>query len=262
MATLNDKTVGDIVQLNVGSVATNFLVVHKGLPSTKYDSSCDGVWLLMVNAYGSSMKWDSTNNDYENSDVHSYLNSTFFNLLDDDVKNSIKQVKIPYRKGSGTSTTVSSGSSGLSTKIFLLSRFELGWTAYLADANDGDKLTYFTASSALLNALRICYSPDGTARTWWTRTPDVETGDGYIHCVYTSGVQSVNRCTGRNYVRPAMILPYDFALGGSKSITGSVNINGVQRELTGDGYINIGGVLRDLSDSQSNIGGTLKSMKG
>jgi hypothetical protein len=51
-------------------------------------------------------------------------------------------------------------------------------------------------------------------------------------------------------------------VGDSKAITGSVIIGGVQRELTGKGYINIGGVLRDLSDSQTNIGGVLESLKG
>lgn len=258
MATLNDKVVGDVVPLNVGGVAYDFLVVHKGLPSSKYDSSCDGVWLMMVNAY-TRVYWDSTDNDYGNSDVHSYLNSTFLNLFDVDVKNAIKQVKIPYRKGAGTSKTVSSGSSGLSTKIFLPSYVEIGNRAYSSDVNDGDFFTYFTGSG--VSAKRICYY-GGAKVSWCTRTPDVEYGDGYILGVYTNGGEMAFDYDDNCYVRPAMILPYDFTLASAGAIAGTIHIDGVQRELTGEGYINIGGVLRDLSDSQVNIGGTLRSTKG
>ena len=46
-------------------------------------------------------QWNSSNtNDYANSTIHSYLNSTFLNLLEPNIKRAIKQVKLPYRKGS------------------------------------------------------------------------------------------------------------------------------------------------------------------
>ena len=44
---LSSKAVGSIVKLNVGGVAKNFIVVHQGRPSSLYDTSCDGTWLLM-----------------------------------------------------------------------------------------------------------------------------------------------------------------------------------------------------------------------
>ena len=56
------------------------------------------------------------------------MNSTFLNLFDANIQAKIKQIKIPYRPGSGTSQTINSGANGLSAKIFLLSDREVGYT--------------------------------------------------------------------------------------------------------------------------------------
>ena len=121
---LSSKGVGSIVKLKVNGFARNFIVVHQGKPSSVYDDSCTGTWLLMKDIY-ERRQWHSSNtNDYANSTIHSYLNSTFLAMFDSNIQKAIKQVKLPYRKGSGTSTTVTSGSNGLSEKIFLLSATE------------------------------------------------------------------------------------------------------------------------------------------
>ena len=126
--TLGSKAVGSTIKLKVNGSARNFIVVHQGKPSSVYDDSCAGTWLLMKDIY-ERRQWDSSNtNDYANSTIHSYLNSTFLNLVESSVKNAIKQVKIPYRKGHGTSKTVTSGSNGLSAKIFLLSATETSFS--------------------------------------------------------------------------------------------------------------------------------------
>ena len=39
--------IGSSVFLNVDGVPVEFLVVHQGLPSSIYDTSCDGTWFLM-----------------------------------------------------------------------------------------------------------------------------------------------------------------------------------------------------------------------
>lgn len=216
---LGSKAVGSSVYLKVNGVNTEFLVVHQGKPSSLYDDSCNGTWLLMKDIY-KTMAWDSSDNDYKNSDVHSYLNGTFLGLLETNIQNAIKQVKIPYRNGTGSGGTTASGANGLSTKIFLLSGYEVGWTT--SDSSyfpvDGAKLDYFTASSAG-NSKRIAYL-NGTATRWWLRSPYA--GDA-------GGVWNVNSDGGGNYwyyvntngVRPALVL--DSLL--SVSDDGSVQTN-------------------------------------
>lgn len=115
---LGSKAVGSSVYLKANGVNTEFLVVHQGKPSALYDDSCNGTWLLMKDIY-KTMAWDISNNDYKNSDVHGYLSGTFLGLLETDIQNAIKQVKIPYRNGTGSGGTTASGANGLSAKILL-----------------------------------------------------------------------------------------------------------------------------------------------
>ena len=72
---LSSKAIGSIVTLKVGGTARNFIVVHQGKPSTLYDESCDGTWLLMEDVYGNRAWHSSKVNDYANSDIHKYLNN-------------------------------------------------------------------------------------------------------------------------------------------------------------------------------------------
>ena len=84
--------VGSTVKLNLNGTAWDWMVVHQGLPSSIYDASCDGTWLLSKNIY-ENRNWNSSRvNKYESSTIHSYLNSTFLNLFDSNIKDAIKQV--------------------------------------------------------------------------------------------------------------------------------------------------------------------------
>ena len=38
----------------------------------------------------------NNNNSYKDSNIHTYLNGTFYNLIDSNIRAAIKQVKIPY----------------------------------------------------------------------------------------------------------------------------------------------------------------------
>lgn len=75
-AKLGTKAVGSIVKLNVIGAAKEFIVVHQGKPSSLYDESCDGTWLLMKDIFEAT-RWHSSDvNNLENSTIHSILNST------------------------------------------------------------------------------------------------------------------------------------------------------------------------------------------
>ena len=118
---LSTKAVGSTVKLKVNGTAKEFIVVHQGKPSSLYDNSCDGTWLLMKDIY-ENRQWHNSNvNNLENSTIHSYLNGTFLNLFESNIRDAIKQVKLPYRKNGGSGGSDQSGANGLLCKIFLLS---------------------------------------------------------------------------------------------------------------------------------------------
>jgi len=218
----SDIEIGGSVFLNVHGVATEFLVVHQGNPDTsKYDTSCDGVWLLMKDIY-EKRQWNSSEqNFYGSSTIHSYLNGTFLGLFDSDVQDAIKTVKIPYVDYNDMylQYDVFKGADGLSAKIFLLSAQEVGWSL----DNDeifrwelGTYLEYFEnaynqAQQALVaSSDRYAYYQGSIAR-WWLRSPEygsqrypviVDTTGNY----YKNFIPATSTAMG---VRPALILPSD-----------------------------------------------------
>lgn len=163
---VSSLAVGSSVFMNVNGVSTEFIIVHQGRPSTTYDSSCNGTWLLMKDVY-EKRAFDSTDNDYGNSDIHSYMNNTFISLFDSGIQSAIKQVKIPYTQGVGKGGSVMKGSSGLSAKIFLLSYTEVGYSKVSTTNVEGTVLSYFKGA---LDSKRIAYL-NGSASNWWLRSP-------------------------------------------------------------------------------------------
>lgn len=211
----SDYAVGESVFLNVNGTPTEFIVVHQGKPSSLYDSSCDGTWLMMKNGY-TSQKWDSSDNNYAYSDIHTYLNGTFYGLLDTTSQSAIEQVKIPYYRGTGTNGSVSSGSSGLSTKVFLLSTYEVGLTSITSGSipTDGACLSYF---NGMTHSGRIAYDGGGVAKAWWLRSPDT-TSSSYAAVVGVSGSGTCYAITSSQYVRPAFVISKDAKFNSKTNI--------------------------------------------
>lgn len=204
--TLSSKAIGSTIKLKVNGSAKDFIVVHQGKPSSVYDDSCNGTWLLMKDIY-ENRQWHSSNtNDYANSTIHSYLNSTFLNLFESNIKNAIKQVKLPYRKGSGTSTTVTSGSNGLSAKIFLLSATETSFNFSTMPSGEGAELAYFKGcADNSSDSKRVAYL-NGSAANWWLRSPYCFLSSNALNVV-TDGDWYSDYCSDSYGVRPALILP-------------------------------------------------------
>lgn len=202
---LGTKAVGSIVKIKVNGASKDFIVVQQGNPNTStYDSSCAGTWLLMKDIYTTSTF--GNNNSYKDSSIHTYLNGTFYNLIDSNIRAAIKQVKIPYQNGTGSGGSLATGSNGLSTKVFLLSGYEVGWTTsdngYFP--KDGVRLAYFGNSSSG-NSKRIAYN-GSSAAIWWLRSPYTY-DSSYVWYVRPDGSYDIWSISNTYGVRPAFILP-------------------------------------------------------
>ena len=209
-----DLSVGNTVSLNVNGVPKDFIVVQQGKPSSLYDDSCNGTWLMMKDIYA-NRAMDSSDNNYGSSDIHSYLNGTFFGLFDSNVQSFIKQVKIPYHKGVGNSGSISSGANGLSTKVFLLSCYEVGWTKSNSDyfPVDGACLSYFSGAA---NSKRIAYL-NGTASIWWLRSAEKSDKIDFVY-VDKTGYYDKYRYYSTYGIRPVIIVDSSAYLGGKEIV--------------------------------------------
>lgn len=205
--TLSSKAIGSTIKLKVNGSVKDFIIVHQGKPSSVYDDSCNGTWLLMKDIY-EKRQWNSSNtNDYANSTIHSYLNSTFLNLLEPNIKRAIKQVKLPYRKGSGSSETVTSGSNGLSAKIFLLSAAETSFSHAYMPSGEGTELAYFKGcADDSSDSKRVAYF-GRFADFWWLRSPSCSGYSNYALYVGSDGGLDDYLSPSSYGIRPALILP-------------------------------------------------------
>ena len=236
---LSTKAVGSTVKLKVNGTAKEFIVVHQGKPSSLYDNSCDGTWLLMKDIY-ENRQWHSSNvNNLENSTIHSYLNGTFLNLFESNIRDAIKQVKLPYRKNGGSGGSDQSGANGLLCKVFLLSGYEIGFTT--SDNSyfpvDGAKLSYFEAGtgSSALNK-RIAYL-NGSAAYWWLRSPYTGYTDG-VWFVLTNGNYGYYYASDSFGIRPALILPSTLLVSDDGTV--STNTPPTITSTSGASGVNLG----------------------
>ena len=255
---LGTKAVGSIVKIKVNGASKDFIVVQQGNPNTgTYDSSCNGTWLLMKDIYTTSTF--GNNNSYKDSSIHTYLNGTFYNLIDSDIRAAIKQVKIPYLNGTGGGDgSLATGANGLSTKVFLLSGYEVGWTTS-DDRNfpkDGTRLAYFGSGSGG-NSKRVAYNGSSTAM-WWLRSPHTD-NYGSVWAVNPEGSYDAGRW---NYyscdVRPALILPSTLFVSNDGTVSTNTapstpwNIS-VPSSIMGGTNISIS--WAKSSDAESNLAG-------
>ena len=262
-AKLGTKAVGSIVKLKVNGTAKEFIVVHQGKPSSIYDESCNGTWLLMKDIYENRVWNRAGMNKYESSEINTYLNDPFLNLFDSDIMDAIKQVKIPYRQYGGSGGIDQSGANGLSAKIFLLSGYEVGWTTNDSPnfPVDGAKLDYFesgTGSSA--NNKRIA-KLNGSAADWWLRSPFPSDFD-HVFYVLSNGKFEAQFTYAPYGIRPALVLPQDMGVDSSGNVTPppppathKTLVNGTAYEVTG-GKCLVNGTAYSIQKGRTLIGGT------
>lgn len=202
--TLGNKSVGSIVKLKENGVLVDFYVAKHD-----YENGLNGSGRTLVvrkDCYD-TRQWHTSNvNAYATSAIDTWLNSTYKNLLDADIRGVIGTTKIKYTPGNGNTTV-----GTLERAIFLLSVTELGRSASYAN-------TEGTALS-IASSLQIAYL-NGSAVVQWTRSPRTN-GTGSAYCLDTSGDVVNYYCYSTSGSRPAFTLPSALSV----SDDGSVSVN-------------------------------------
>ena len=202
--TLGNKSVGSIVKLKENGVLVDFYVAKHD-----YENGLNGSGRTLVvrkDCYD-TRQWHTSNvNAYATSAIDTWLNSTYKNLLDADIRGVIGTTKIKYTPGNGNTTV-----GTLERAIFLLSVTELGKSASYAN-------TEGTALS-IASSLQIAYL-NGSAVVQWTRSPYTN-GTYRACCLDTDGGVSSSVCNYTDGSRPAFTLPSTLSV----SDDGSVSVN-------------------------------------
>lgn len=209
---LGNLAVGSTVKIAVGGTDYDWLVVHQGLPGSMYDASCNGTWLLMKDIY-TKMKFDSRSNLFVNSSLLQYLNTTFHDAIDANVRKLIKVATIPYIAKNNTNVA---SSGNLRAWVFLLSMTEVGFvdTASSNMPIEGAKLCYFNSRS------KIAYFGEEAA-AWWSRTP-YAVFNWNVWYIESNGDSAYSDVRGFYCgVRPCMILPQDALVDDTGHIIGT-----------------------------------------
>ena len=202
--TLGNKSVGSIVKLKENGVLVDFYVAKHD-----YENGLNGSGRTLVvrkDCYD-TRQWHTSNvNAYATSAIDTWLNSTYKNLLDADIRGVIGTTKIKYTPGNGNTTV-----GTLERAIFLLSVTELGRSASYAN-------TEGTALS-IASSLQIAYL-NGSAVVQWTRSPSTY-GTGRACYLGTDGGVNYDSCYNTVGSRPAFTLPSTLSV----SDDGSVSVN-------------------------------------
>lgn len=195
---LGNLAVGSTVKIAVGGTDYTWLVVHQGLPGSMYDASCNGTWLLLEDLY-TVMQFGSTNL-FINASILNYLNTTFYEAVDERIRSLIKVATIPYI---AKNNTITASSGDLRAWVFLLSMTEVGFVggATIKMPIEGAKLSYFNGHS------REAYF-NGESTAWWSRTP-FAMFDNNVWCTNEHGDRESFSRSQYNGIRPCMILPQD-----------------------------------------------------
>lgn len=202
--TLGNKSVGSIVKLKENGVLVDFYVAKHD-----YENGLNGSGRTLVvrkDCYD-TRQWHTSNvNAYATSTIDTWLNSTYKNLLDADIRGVIGTTKIKYTPGNGNTTV-----GTLERAIFLLSVTELGRSASYAN-------TEGTALS-IASSLQIAYL-NGSAVVQWTRS-SYTNDTGIAFYLDTNGNVGSNICNYARGSRPAFTLPSTLSV----SDDGSVSVN-------------------------------------
>ena len=187
---LSDYAEGDIIKLNEGGSPVEFYVSKHD-----YESGPNGAGRTLVvrkDVYD-NRAWDSGNvNAYASSDIDTWFNGTYKNLLDANIQEAMGTTKFRYTPGNRNNTV-----GILERAVFALSATELGQSHPYAN----------TEGSALpiASTLRIAYR-NGSATTQWTRSPVTFSTLGAVF-LDSNGNGGDSNCDYSGGHRPCFTLP-------------------------------------------------------
>ena len=199
--TLGNKSTGSIIKLKENGTLVDFYVAKHD-----YESGLNGAGRTLVvrkDTYDDRV-WDNGNvNAYASSDLDSWFNSTYKNMLDADIRSLIGTTKIRYTPGNGNWTV-----GTLERAVFALSLTELGQSHTYAN----------TEGSALpiASTLRIAYR-NGSPTTQWTRSPSTFS-TGVAVFLFSYGNVSNGYCNDTGGSRPAFTLPSSLYVSDDGSV--------------------------------------------
>lgn len=199
--TLGNKATGSIIKLKENGTLVDFYVAKHD-----YESGLNGSGRTLVvrkDCYDNRV-WDSGNvNAYAGSDIDTWFNGTYKNMLDATIRSLIGTTKIRYTPGNGNNTV-----GTLERSIFALSLTELGESHSYANV-EGSALP-------IASTLKIAYL-NGNANTQWTRSP--YTNSTYsAWWLHSNGYIYNNYCGGTYGSRPAFTLPSDLYVSDDGSV--------------------------------------------
>ena len=202
--TLGNKAIMSTVKLKENGALVEFYVAKHN-----YESGLNGsgrTLLVRKDCYD-QRQWHGSNvNAYATSAIDTWLNGTYKNLLDADIRAAMGTTKFYYTPGNGNTTKTT-----LERAVFLLSATELGQTH-----------TYLNAEGTALegaNTLKIAYL-NGSAVVQWTRSP-YTVFTYYAWYLNSDGNLSYYDCSRTSGSRPAFTLPSTLSV----SDDGSVSVN-------------------------------------
>lgn len=188
--TLASVAVGTVVKLNESGSPVEFIVAKQD-----YESGLNGIGktLLVRATYYNFRNWDQNSiNAYAASDIDSWLNTTYKNLLDEDISEATGTTKFYYTVGNWNNTV-----STLERNIFLLSLTEHGIS---------DSYANIEGSVLPTSVLPILLSSLTTTNYVWTRSPYLATG-GSVWIVQKNGQADDKGTSTSCACRPCFTLP-------------------------------------------------------
>lgn len=205
---LGDMPVGSEVTLTESGSPELYIVVNQGLPSSGYDSSCDGTWLLRKFIDQQQQPWNTSNSvsGYNMSTIDQYLQATFAERFSTYAINNLfmlPQIPVHYLEKQ----------INYEARVFLLSMSELDKSGNAFIPLEGNALQYFIDS---VSSKKIAYL-NGTATPWWSRSMRLNANSS-AWIINASGGGQIATYNTKKGVRPAIILKKDTIVSDDGSI--------------------------------------------